>query len=131
MSNLREIIEEAINQIDTFKYPNVSEAQERINELLKAGGLGSTGEDRIRHLSISRGLVEIGTIYSVRQCTQTDDYEFPEWIIDAPDPVQAIRKWGREKEIAKLEREVAEKRRDYEAAQTRLAAKLNEPVVKS
>lgn len=106
MIKLREIIEEAQNQLDIFKYPDVKECQEKLNEILKAGGLGEIIYDKLENLKYYDGFLEITTSYSVRCCNQTGEYKIPEKVIDADDPILAIKEWKYHEEFKKAQREV-------------------------
>lgn len=110
-SHLRDLIANAENAIDTYRYPDVDECQERLNELLVAAGLGSIERDRLAYISIKSGKVLIRTEYSVRGCEQSDDYEFPEAIIDAANPVYAATLWGLSRRESAARYELEEARR--------------------
>lgn len=106
-TSLRGLLEAAEGDLDTYRHPDVSEAQRRLNEVLEAAGLGSTGTDRITRLRVGPREVFVRTEYSVRSCICDDEYEFPVGIIDEPDPVAAARRWGlerrRKEAVGKLE----------------------------
>jgi len=120
---LREILEHAEEQIDTYRHPDIDEASDWLDRLLQAGKLGGIGSDRISYLHVGREAVSIRTSYTVRSCAQSDDYEFPVSIIDAPDPIAAMTKWSNERQLAKLRSEVEQTKRSYEAALKRLSDK--------
>ena len=118
--SIRELFEHASHAVDTYKSPDISEARERLNEILIAAGLGSTGSDNITRWNMYRGEVEVGTRYSVRSCAQEDRYTFPQTILDAPDPIAAARKWGLERKRDKAAQELKEAETIFDSRKARL-----------
>jgi hypothetical protein len=118
---LRQIIEEAIGQIATYKHPDVDEAQGRLHELLKAAELGGIEHDGIVSIEECGDTFRIQTEWSARGCLNTSDYELPSFIIDADDPVAAARIWGIEKKVKEAERAVDEARSTLLLREKRLA----------
>jgi hypothetical protein len=100
MSALRDLLEKAERDINTFKHPNVDEAQLWLHNILVAAGLPGINLDSLDHLYIGDEDVCVTTSWSVRSCADSDTYRFPTFIIDAADPIKAARVWGLE---AKLE----------------------------
>lgn len=106
---LRQLLDEASSSISIYKNPNIDEAQERLNEVLEAAGLGSTGRDHIAAIDECIGMggyFEIRTEWSARCCAQTSEYRLPTSIVDAQDPVQAARSWKHTKALREAEAEV-------------------------
>jgi hypothetical protein len=67
-----------------------------LNAVLKAAGLGSTGNDQITYIYEHKGIggfFEIRTEWSARNCAQTSEYRLPTSIVDAEDPLQAAFDW--------------------------------------
>jgi hypothetical protein len=112
---LREIIEEAASAIDTYKHPDISEARDRLNEIIKAAGLGSIEHESIDDISFHKGNVAIRTTYSVRSCLSSEEYILPESILDDVDPVAAARRFGLQKKVDDAQEKVDEARRDLES----------------
>jgi hypothetical protein len=108
--SIRELIVEAQRAFRIYKNPGVSEAAERINELIVAAGLGNISKDRLEGISIDEGFVTVSVGYSVRGCIQSDDYEFPEMILDEEEPVKAARLWGQQKRLAEKQEALAKAR---------------------
>lgn len=129
---LRKSIEKAIKDIEKYKEPNISDVQNKLNEILKAANLGSTGCDNITYLYISNSKqdkessVIINTSYSVKSCDCSDRFEFPAFIIDSEDPVQSAKKWGLEKELTQLRQEVSAVERKLTYLSTQLETKESE-----
>lgn len=127
-NTLRQLIDGAAAAIRTYKHPDISECRERLDEILTAAGLGSIGSDHLTYLTLSHGTVTINTEYSVRGCEQSDEYEFPDFIIDAADPVKAATLWGAEQRTKKAKHEVDVARRALSLSESALAkaeAELN------
>jgi hypothetical protein len=110
LQTLREIVEEAASALYTYKHPNVSECQDRLDEIIGAAKLGGISHDNLAHIDISRGMVNIRTTYSVRSCPQEDVYEFPEHILDAEDPIKAAAIWGLETTLSREKEKLDEAR---------------------
>jgi hypothetical protein len=119
---LRELVEQAASDLDRLKNPGIREARERLEEIVKALGLGTLEYDRIESIAFHGGMVEVRTTYSSRGCLQTGEYDFPEFILDEADPVKAASRWGLEKAVAERREKVAEAQRELEYAQEGLAA---------
>lgn len=116
---LRHLLEDAEAAIQTYRHPDIDEAQARLNDVLEAAGLGSTGSDEITYLRVGDKEVSVGTRYSVRSCEQHDSFELPIPIIDASDPVAAGKLWGLQRkrdkavnEVESAERSLAHRREE-------------------
>lgn len=123
---LREIVEEASSAIDTYKHPQISEARERLNEIVKAADLGNLEYESIDGISFYKDKVEISTTYSVRSCPMSGEYIFPASILDEADPVAAAKRFGLEKKVADAQEKADEARRDLEGHEETLAEALAE-----
>ena len=119
--SLRDVLEDAESAIDTYRHPDLSEAQPRLNEILVAAGLGDTGSDRITKLRVGAKSVYVETAYSVRGCMCDDSFEFPVELIDTDDPPRAAARWGLERKRAEAVREVAQAKRVLAGWETELA----------
>jgi hypothetical protein len=124
MSELRDLIEAAASDVDTYKNHNPEAARKWINKVLSAGKLGGIGDDRIEYITISGGMVEIGTSYSVRSCHQTAEHSFPEHVLDDEDPIDAVSAWAWGERVAKAEEKVKKARADLKHAEEALAEAL-------
>ena len=124
-ATLRKLIEDAASDVDTYKHHDPVEARDWINKLLAAGKLGGIGSDRIEYIRFRRlgippsgvRMVEVGTSYSVRQCAQTAEHSFPEHVLDADDPVEAIKTWAWGERVAEAESKLKSARIDLERAE--------------
>lgn len=121
-TKLRALLEQAESDIDTYRHPNIAEAQSELNRVLSAAGLGSTGEDTITGITIGREYVFITTKYSVRSCEQSDSFELPIHLVDAEDPIQAALTWSIQEDVRKANNEVAEAEAALAQAKDRRAA---------
>ena len=111
--SLRRIIEDAIQQIETFKNPDVTEAEGVLSDLIKAAGLGDIRGETLAYVSIRDGNVAVRTEYYSRGGSCGEHYDFPEAIIDAADPIATAKEWGLRRKVANLERERDEARALY------------------
>ncbi len=120
---LRQLLDEAESAISIYKHPDLDELRPRLNEVLGAAGLGTTGSDHITAIyehTGQGGYFEIRTEYSVRCCAQSDTFCLPKSIVDAADPVQAARAWKHDKTVSDAEAEVDRCAKALERARTRL-----------
>ena len=107
--SLREVIDHAISQIDTYKYPDTSEFTERLDPIVKALHLHGSVNDHITWLGWTKdinGVAHLGvaTSYSVRSCAMSDDFSIPASVINAADPVHEARRIYLDNEVKKLQR---------------------------
>lgn len=123
---LREIVEEASSAIDTYKNPSISEARNRLNDIVKAAALGNLDYESIDGISFRKDTIEINTTYSIRSCPMSGEYVFPASILDAADPVAAARRWGLQKKVDDAQEKVDEARRDLEGCEKTLSEALDE-----
>ena len=119
--SLRRIIEDAIQQIETFKNPDVTEAEGVLSDLIKAAGLGDIRGETLAYVSIRDGNVAVRTEYYSRGGSCGEHYDFPEAIIDAADPIATAKEWGLRRKVANLERERDEARSALAHYEERLA----------
>ena len=97
--NARELINEACDQINTYRHPNIDDAAELLDKILTAAGLGSLKHDQIESISEYGGDINIETSWSARGCAQTSSYKFPASFLDLADPIKAATVWGLQKQI--------------------------------
>ena len=105
---LRQLMEDAASALDYYKSPDIDEALEKIDAVLKAGSLGSIEHDRVVRIEACRDHFEIHTEWSARGCAQTSEYELPYAIVDAADPLAAAVTWARTQAIAKAQSRINE-----------------------
>lgn len=120
MASLRELIQTAIENLDTYKNPDTTEVEARLSEILTAGGLGSITHDHLEALSFYNGMLHINTSYWVRGCSMSGDYKLPESVIDAEDPLTAVKVWAKEQRIAKAQAHVREAQHRLDWAKSEL-----------
>ena len=113
---LRELVDDAIHQIDLYKNPSIDEFEQRFSEILKAARLGSLEHEDIESLGEYGGNIHLTSSWSARGCHNTSDYKIPSAIIDAPDPVAAARRWGCEHRLDEARRREAMARSSLESA---------------
>lgn len=118
---LRQLIEQAEADLGRYKHPDVDEVQRRLHEILMAGDLGGIIHDRLENLYERQDMLFIRTSYSVRCCEQTAEFEFPMSVVDADDPILAIKRWSRAKKLRKAEIKLAGARRGVVDAEEELA----------
>lgn len=119
--SLRELIDQAIADLDRYKHPDTSEVERRLDEILTAGKLGSIAHDHLEDLSFYKGDLCISTSYSVRGCTQSGQYKIPEAVIDSFDPIATIKVWAKDQRVAAARLEVASAERSLQWRKDELA----------
>lgn len=114
---LRKLMEDAASALDCYKSPDIDEALEQIEAVLKAGSLGSIEHDRVVRIEACRDHFEIHTEWSARGCAQTSEYELPYTIVDAANPLVAAVTWARTQAIAKAQARINEAQASLRYAQ--------------
>ncbi len=114
---LRQLMEDAASALDCYKSPDIDEALEQIDAVLKAGSLGSIEHDRVVRIEACRDHFEIHTEWSARGCAQTSEYELPYAIVDAANPLVAAVTWARTQAIAKAQARINEAQASLRYAQ--------------
>ena len=114
---LRQLMEDAASALDCYKSPDIDEALEQIDAVLKAGSLGSIEHDRVVRIEACRDHFEIHTEWSARGCAQTGEYELPYAIVDAANPLVAAVTWARTQAIAKAQARINEAQASLRYAQ--------------
>lgn len=124
----RELLDKAMGDIDVYKHPNLTEFQERLNEILEAADQPTTGRDRIESIwqNDDTKCYEIGTAYSRRGCAMNDEIELPFYVAHADDPMAAALEWKREFAINAARETVEEAQEDLDRAKRRLEAAKEE-----
>lgn len=114
-TKLRKLFEKAVHAVNTYKNPDIDEARQQINLILEASGGGSPGYDYISDMCFHKDDLHICTEYSVRSCSQSDEYTIPAAVIDADDPIYAAKVWGADKELLRATQQlhVAERQLQY------------------
>lgn len=103
---LRELIDKARDDLNTYKNPDVSALMTRLHSILGAGKLGGIINDKLISVYYANGSLHIRTGYSVRSCEQTAYFEFPEFVVDAENPERVVAIWAWTREIAKTRAEI-------------------------
>lgn len=101
----REMIEQAMHQIATYKNPDIDDAKQLIHSILQAAKLGTCNRDSIESIGEYGGMIHVDTSWSTRGCAQTSSYSFPASILDASDPEHAAKIWGLQQQINQLNTE--------------------------
>ena len=114
---LRQLMEDAASALDCYKSPDIDEALEQIDAVLKAGSLGSIEHDRVVRIEACRDHFEIHTEWSARGCAQTSEYELPYTIVDAAHPLAAAVTWARTQAMAKAQARINEAQTSLRYAQ--------------
>lgn len=97
--SIRQLLDDAERQVNTYKYPNITEFRQVINEILEAADLGSTGNDEITNIDEYNDSIRISTSWSCRGCECSSDFELPSFIIDSEDPIKVAKIWSLENKI--------------------------------
>lgn len=116
----RDLIANAEIQMDTYKHPDTGACEDFLEKVLVSAGLVNSSPGSLGYVSIRDGSVHLRYDYSVRGCSSSDDYSFPETILDAKDPLHAAKLWGLEKRSKEIGWKVAEKTRELQHYQEEL-----------
>jgi hypothetical protein len=131
----REILEQAILDMNTYKHPNLYEAREILDSLFINSAIGVLGDqDTIDSIfeeddpfGNSKGsYFYIKTSWSSRGCEQGEEYCIPSYIIDAEDPVKAAIKYRLDKALAKAQANVLSATKTLEVYQQQLLKAQND-----
>ena len=121
--SLRDLVEKAIKDLDLYRHPNVAFVKSQLHAIMVAADIGTCGaDDQIDRLDISDGFVHVRVVWSAWGCEQSGDYEFPEGILDAEDPVLMATFYGLHNKIAH--------HKEMQASAEREAVRYAEAVVK-
>lgn len=118
--NLYEMTQEAINQFDMYRYPDLDDWKEKIDLVLSELGECKIGNDKIERLYFSKNSLEINTSYSVRCCSQTNHMSIPLEILESDNPIKKAKQTFLTKELATAEYQVQLKKKEYEHALNKL-----------
>ncbi len=72
---------------------DAAEATRRLDEVLQAAGLGGVGDGSLGAVGVSGGAVTV-TVRRGERPYEQDILAFPEFVLDADDPVAEARHWG-------------------------------------
>lgn len=117
---LYELTEEAINQFDYYKHPNIDEWEIKIDEVLSALHEPTIRGDKLESLYFTDDTLEIRTSYSVRCCECSNDMSVPISILQDSDPVKKANQFYWSKELEKAQRNVSSAKADLERAYKKL-----------
>lgn len=105
--NVRQLIEQAAMDVDTFKCPSIDEAQKVLHEIIRAMDKGGVQGDTITSIVITEDEVYINSEWYARGCHSTSNYSFPASILDAEDPVKAATIYGLEEHLKEAKTKLA------------------------
>lgn len=125
-SNFRKLLEEASSALSIYRSPDIAEAKELIDKILVAGDMGSTIYETIVAIDDYGDYFEIRTEWSARCCAQTSEYRIPSSVVDADDPLKAMRLLRNTQAISQAEAHLASCLVAVERAQQRLADVIRE-----
>lgn len=120
VSTLKELLEDAMSKIETYKHPDISEFTERMDTILAAAGLGTISNDTVTDIGVYGGNLCISTAWSARGCEQTSELRLPMSIVESEDPVHAAKVWSLNQRIADQEKRLAQARSIMTSAQNSL-----------
>lgn len=122
----KQLLREASNAIDTYKRPDVKEAQQFLDELLQAANLGGVAYDEIESIEEYSTHWRVDTRWYMRGCENTSNYRIPSEILDAEDPIAYAKKWAYEQKVEKAKQDVIRANAELERAEVALAKLMNE-----
>jgi len=117
---LYELTEEAINQFDYYKHPNIDEWVSKIDDVLSALHEPTIGGDKIESLYFTNDTLEIRTSYSVRCCECSNDMSVPLSILKDSDPIKKANQVYWSGELSKAEHAVSSAKSSLERAYQKL-----------
>lgn len=123
---LLQLVADAQDAVSTYVNPDLAEFRARINPILRAGGKGSLGDDKIVSIYYSSGNLHINTTYEVRCCTQRGHFEIPNEVLSADDPVRIYKIYTLSAEVKRLSREVVSAETALGNLRTKLRQKMTE-----
>lgn len=101
-TRLRELLEQASNDLDIYKKPNLSELTTILPEVVRAANLGSISGTIIRIVE-APGYFEIETSWSARCCEQSSYIHLPSFIVDSKDPIKTAKTWANKIALEEVE----------------------------
>lgn len=87
MTKLREMIEDAISKIATYRNPDISDTIEKIDEIFEALGFSKIMYDNVEDMWISDDDLHIETSYFCRGCSGSDIHILPMIFVDSENPI--------------------------------------------
>lgn len=104
---LWELIEKAVNDIDTYKSPDTAEVESRLDPILKAMDLPTIGNDTLAFLGFDGDYLTVRTEYYVHGGMSENIMDIPVSVLWADDPAKAGAIWAADTKVQDLEREIA------------------------
>lgn len=119
--SLRNLIDEASSHVKPAA-PDLSEARDRIHELLVAAGKPGISDHKLASIKYRSSVVEVRTEWGSRGFVHDEEVEIPLSVIDAADPVAEARLWGIRERLAAASARAREHARELAEAEDELHA---------
>lgn len=135
---LIDAIVEAIDQLDTYKNPDVSEIKKRLDVILCAAGLGSIARDSLDSMYLGKENLEINTSWSSRGCSMGDTKSIPRSILESSTVLVSANRWRLDNKLKEAERKLdgatyslREARKNMDAVKDEIEAFEKDPTMKT
>lgn len=119
--SLRNLIDEASSHVKPAA-PDLSEARDRIHELLVAAGKPGISDHHLASIKFRSSTIEVRTEWGSRGIVHDEEIEIPLSVIDAEDPVFEAKLWGIRDRIAEASARAKTHRRELTEAESDLHA---------
>lgn len=106
------IIQRAMEQVETYKHPELDEFRDALQPIVTAAGIAGRLDDHITNITYEgMGVTEklrIDTEYSVRGCHQMDEIFIPMEILRAQTPLMYAQQWKLEQTFKQADQKLKE-----------------------
>lgn len=96
------LVKEAITNMNTYKKPNILEADTFLKRLIKAAGLAIQDKDILECLDIEEDMLYVTYSWTSRGCVQSETHALPLNLVLAENPENAAETWGKEVKLQDL-----------------------------
>ena len=98
--NLLDLTKKAIDQLDTYKYPNIDEWIAVIDPILEELDTHTINKDKVVSISLFTDKLHITTTYSVMCCERFNYIKVPLYIISSNKPIKEARIYNLKSKLA-------------------------------
>ena len=98
--NLLDLTKKAIDQLDTYKYPNIDKWIDAIDPILIEIGQPKINKDEVLSIRLSTDNLHITTSYSVMCCERFNYIKVPLYIISSNKPIKEARIYNLKSKLA-------------------------------
>lgn len=117
-----ELICNAIDSMNTFKRPNIKEADSFLKNLIRASGHAVKDTDILEFLDIEDNSLYVTYSWSSRGCIQSETHTLPISFLSEEDPIYAAKCWGQQVLKEELLNKKHQKEKELKDIEQKLAA---------